>query len=39
MQYDRAFNSHEVVGLMMEESDVGYYTIIIKANYTDKFGK
>jgi len=38
LQYDEAFNSHEAVGIMMEDSDVGYYIVTVHANYTNVFG-
>ena len=38
MMYDKAFHSHEVVGFMMEERDVGHYLVTVNANYTNSFG-
>lgn len=39
LMYDDFFHTHEAVGIMMEEEDIGYYVVTVHANYTNIFGK
>ena len=38
MNYDPIFNTHEVIGIMTEDGDEGYYIVTVHGNYTDIYG-
>lgn len=39
LNFDGDFISHEAIGIMMTDDDVGYYQILLHGNYTNSFGK